>query len=79
MLQFAQAVRELDGLLEKEASGFSLESLYPKVPEILKGYVELVYDLNNQPSFRFIEAFLYQSPYYDPSSQSISLSLQRER
>ena len=56
------------------ANVFSLEPLYEKVPEILKGYVELVYDLNNNPSFRFYEHLLYKSKYYKPSSQSISLA-----
>jgi hypothetical protein len=58
MLKFAAAVEELDKLLAAEAAGFSLEPLYQKVPEVLKGYVELLYDLNNQPSMRFIEGLL---------------------
>jgi len=74
MLELAVAIRTLTELLDNEATGFSLESLYAKVPDSLKGYVELAYDLNNHPSFRFIEALLYKSRYYDTSSQSISLS-----
>ena len=74
MLEFAAAVRMLTELLENEATGFSLEQLYPKVPDALKGYVELVYDLSNHPSIRFIEGLLYKSRYYDTSRQSISLS-----
>ena len=45
------------------------------VPDILKGYVELVYDLNNNPSFRVVEPLLYQSRYYDRSAQSLMLSV----
>jgi L-ascorbate metabolism protein UlaG (beta-lactamase superfamily) len=75
LLNFARAVMELNELLSREATGYSLESVYQKVPEALKGYVELVYDLNNHPSFRFVEGLLYQSPYYDLSLQSVSLSL----
>jgi L-ascorbate metabolism protein UlaG (beta-lactamase superfamily) len=75
MLKFAEDVLALDKLVATEADGFSLEPLYKKVPEGLKGYVELVYDLNNNPSLRFIEGLLYKSPYYNPSSQSIELSL----
>lgn len=74
MLKFAAAVQELDNLLATEAAGFSLEPLYQKVPEVLKGYVELLYDLNNQPSMRFIEGLLYKSEYYNTAAQSIELS-----
>lgn len=72
-LEFAKALGELDKLLEEKAKGYSLEELYDEVPEILKGYVELVYDLNNNPSYRFFEALLYNSDFYRKSSQSIAL------
>lgn len=75
MVNFAAAVKTLDQLLLNEAQGYSLEPIYPKVPDILRGYVELVYDLNGNPSYRFIEGLLYRSPYYQPSSQSLALSL----
>ena len=72
-IRFAEAIVELDKMLKTYAKGFSLEELYVKVPDILKGYVELVYDLNNQPSYRFFESLLYNSEYYNKSSQSIAL------
>jgi L-ascorbate metabolism protein UlaG (beta-lactamase superfamily) len=75
MLRFAESVKALDDLLRHEAKGFSLEPLYAKVPENLRGYVELVYDLNHTPSMRFIEGLLYRSEYYKPSLQSLALSL----
>lgn len=75
MLLMADAIIELTKMLEKEATGYSLQPLYEKVPEILKGYVELVYDLNNNANFRFFEALLYKSEFYDESSQSITLQL----
>jgi L-ascorbate metabolism protein UlaG (beta-lactamase superfamily) len=75
MLAFADAVKTLDKILTEEATGLSLESLYQKVPDPLRGYVELVYDLNNQPSIRFIEGLLYHSPYYNEASQSLTLTL----
>ena len=75
MLEFSNAVHELNDLLKKEAVGYSMEALYPKIPELLKGYVELYYDLNDQPNFRFFEALLYKSSYFDESAQSISLQL----
>lgn len=73
MIQFAKAVRELDKLLVNEAKGFGLETLYARVPELLKGYVELFYDRNNNADFRFFESLLYKSEFYDKSAQSIAL------
>src|ERR1700704_4874709 len=75
LITLSRAIEELDALLRQKAAGFSLEPLYSEVPEALRGYVELVYDLNNQPSFRLIEPLLYHSPFYNVASQSIMLSL----
>lgn len=72
-IELHAAIIELDNMLKTHAKGFSLEPLYEKVPEILKGYVELVYDLNNNPSYRLFEALLYKSEFYDESAQSIAL------
>src|SRR5262249_23446266 len=58
-----------------KATGASLEPLYASVPEGLRGYVELSYDLNNHPSFRLIEPLLYRSPYYHEREQTLMLSL----
>jgi L-ascorbate metabolism protein UlaG (beta-lactamase superfamily) len=75
LIILAQSIEQLKQILKEEASGYSLEPLYAKIPESLKGYVELVYDADNNPSFRLIEGLLYHSSYYKPSSQSIALSL----
>ncbi|HEY0782357.1 MAG TPA: MBL fold metallo-hydrolase, partial [Thermoanaerobaculia bacterium] len=75
LITLARAVKELDDLLRGEAKGFSLEPLYGRVPEPLRGFVELVYDLNHNPSFRLIEPLLYDSPYYDTSLQTLALTL----
>jgi L-ascorbate metabolism protein UlaG (beta-lactamase superfamily) len=75
LLGLAEAIKQLDEMLQAEADGWSLEPLYARVPDVLKGYVELVYDLNNQPSFRLIEPLLYRSPFYDTSAQSIVMSV----
>ncbi|SHL04086.1 MBL fold metallo-hydrolase [Flavobacterium chilense] len=74
-LELNDAIHELSNLLQKEAKGHSLNSLYDKVPSILKGFVELYYDLNNQANFRFFESLLYKSKYHDESTQTISLQL----
>lgn len=75
LITLARAVKELDDLLRSEAKGFSLEPLYSRVPEPLRGYVELVYDLNHAPSFRLIEPLLYESHYYNPAHQNFALCL----
>ena len=74
LVELSRAIEQLDAMLRDNAKGFSLEILYAQVPDCLQGYVELVYDLNNQPSFRLLEPLLYRSPYYDKSLQSIVLS-----
>jgi L-ascorbate metabolism protein UlaG (beta-lactamase superfamily) len=75
LLELSQAIKDLDAMLRENAHGHSLQPLYAKVPEILRGYVELVYDLNNHPSFRIVEPLLYKSRYYDRSQQSLMLSV----
>lgn len=73
MIEFVQAVKELDKMLSTEAKGFGLEALYEKVPALLKGYVELHYDRNNNASFRLFESLLYKSEFYNKESQSLAL------
>jgi L-ascorbate metabolism protein UlaG (beta-lactamase superfamily) len=75
LIRFSEAVKDLDKLLLAEGKGFSLEPVYQKVPDLLKGYVELCYDRNNNPGFRFFESLLYDSEYYVPEMQSIALWL----
>jgi L-ascorbate metabolism protein UlaG (beta-lactamase superfamily) len=75
LIHLSHAIGELDRMLREEAKGYSFNALYSLVPEALKGYVELVYDLNNNPSFRLIEGLLYRSQYYDRSAQSLMLSV----
>ncbi|WP_046758930.1 MBL fold metallo-hydrolase [Kordia jejudonensis] len=72
-LELCDAIAELNEMLANEATGYSLEPLYEKVPESLRGMVELIYDLNNNPSFRFFEPLLYASKFYDESIQSVNL------
>jgi L-ascorbate metabolism protein UlaG (beta-lactamase superfamily) len=74
LLAVADAIKALDEILANEARGHSLLPLYDKIPDPLKGYVELTYDLNNHPSARYIERMLYRSKYYDTGRQSIRLA-----
>ncbi len=73
LIAFAQSIQKLNSLLKERAKGMSLEPLYQEIPENLKGLVELVYDLNGNPSFRFFETLLYRSDFYQPRQQSIQV------
>jgi L-ascorbate metabolism protein UlaG (beta-lactamase superfamily) len=75
LIELSNAIASLDETLRTQAKGFSLQPLYNQAPDILKGYVELVYDLNHNPSFRLLERLLYRSRYYDRSAQSLMLSV----
>jgi L-ascorbate metabolism protein UlaG (beta-lactamase superfamily) len=72
-LRFAEAIAELDRVLAAVPAGMSLESSYERVPEPLRGYVELVYDLQHRPSQRFVESLLYRSAHAGVASQSLAL------
>lgn len=61
LLELADGIKRLNELLSNEAIGQSLEPLYEKAPDALKGYVELTYDVNRNASVRFIEGLLYES------------------
>lgn len=74
LIELSAALQSLDGMLRETARGYSLQPLYQNIPGVLRGYVELVYDLNNHPSFRLIEPLLYKSRFYDRSQQSLMLS-----
>jgi L-ascorbate metabolism protein UlaG (beta-lactamase superfamily) len=74
LLELSAAISALDAMLRESANGHSLQPLYPKVPDCLRGYVELIYDLNNHPSFRLIEPLMYTSRFYDRGMQSLMLS-----
>jgi L-ascorbate metabolism protein UlaG (beta-lactamase superfamily) len=74
LFELSAALQALDSMLRERATGHSLQPLYSAIPDTLRGYVELVYDLNNHPSFRLIEPLLYRSRHYDRSMQSLMLS-----
>jgi L-ascorbate metabolism protein UlaG (beta-lactamase superfamily) len=76
MLRFAEAIAEAEDMLQQSASGFDLTPLYAKLPPELAGLVELAYDTNNQPTLRFMEPVLYDSPVYDVFRQSVQLSFE---
>jgi L-ascorbate metabolism protein UlaG (beta-lactamase superfamily) len=73
--QFAEAIRSLDALIKSHKSGESMEPLYEKVPDLLKGYVELYMDLYHQPAYRLIEGLLYRSGLYKEQFQAVSFGV----
>ncbi|SFW61418.1 MBL fold metallo-hydrolase [Chitinophaga sancti] len=78
LLGLRDDIMQLNEMLRKEAKGYSLTDLYPKIPQRLQGLVELVYDVNNNPSFRFFESLLYETEFYDESLQSFNLFLVKD-
>jgi L-ascorbate metabolism protein UlaG (beta-lactamase superfamily) len=75
LLELARAIQAVNDMLAGEADGSSLEPLYAKTPEPLRGYVEYVYDLDSKAGVRFIEGLLYRSEFYMESLQSVALTL----
>lgn len=75
MLDFASAITQADDLLRQSASGFDLRPLYTKLPPALSGLVEMVYDIDNQPSLRFLEPLIYTTSHYAEDRQSVQISL----
>jgi len=73
LIALSEAIDTLNAILKAHPLGQSLEPLYAKLPEALKGYVELVYDARNSASIRFIEGLLYRSGYYSAAGQSLML------
>lgn len=75
LLHLAQGLMALNQMMIHSVDGHSLAPLYAEIPECLKGYVELVYDLNHRPHFRILEGLLYRSPFYNVENQSLVLSM----
>lgn len=74
-LDFAAAIADAEELVRQSGTGFDLSPLYPKLPGVLSGLVELTYDTSNQPSMRFIEPLVYESSAYAEDRQAVQLSL----
>lgn len=74
LIALAKSLDVLNKMVLNTPDGHSLSALYSDIPELLRGYVELVYDLNNRPHFRLLEGLLYRSSFYDVKSQSMLLS-----
>jgi L-ascorbate metabolism protein UlaG (beta-lactamase superfamily) len=75
LVGLSEAIGELEELLRQHTSGETIEPLYARVPEPLKGLVELFMDGEHRASYRFIEPLLYDSPYYRRELQSLSFGM----
>ncbi|WP_423392051.1 MBL fold metallo-hydrolase [Burkholderia sp. LMG 21824] len=74
-IELGKAITDGNRIIDKSATGYSVDQLYSKLPDQLRGLVEIVYDDDNHPSMRFIEALLYgENGVYDERHQSLLLS-----
>ncbi|RUQ94637.1 MBL fold metallo-hydrolase [Legionella septentrionalis] len=73
LVALAQDIEDLNKLILEDGNGHSLENSYAKIPQRLKGCIELVYDHNNFPMIHFFEKPLYDR-FYNEKLQSILLT-----
>lgn len=59
LIALAEALRALEETLQENATGYSLDEYYGKLPSPLRGLVELVYDIYHHPGLRIFEDLLY--------------------
>lgn len=72
LIALSDAIKVLDELVRSHTSGESVDPLYPQVPPLLQGYVELFLDMEHRTGYRLIEPLLYRSKFYKPELQSVS-------
>lgn len=73
LIQFAQDLMDLARQLQASAAGFSLEEGYSRIPESLRGLIELTYDLDNHPALRIVEELVAGGVLDNSSTQQIAL------
>ena len=73
LLLLEKSIKEVSGILKRCEESCSLELLYGKLPDNLKGLIELTYDLYNNKSVSFFEKLIYNK-YYSESQQAILFS-----
>jgi L-ascorbate metabolism protein UlaG (beta-lactamase superfamily) len=73
-IRLAREMLRFQVLLNTQAAaGLPLAPLYGKLPDELRGYVELLYDYFTRPMLRVSEPLLYESRHYRPHLQSFQL------
>ncbi len=75
LLALSDAIKSLEQLLNEHDSGKTIEELYPQVPELLRGYVELQLDSEHRTTYRLIEPLIYKSKFWRPDIQTVSFGL----
>lgn len=73
MIGFADDIDTARALLRENSGGRPLSELYPKLPDSIRGLVELAYDDIDQANLRFFESLVYRSEAYRRDAQQISL------
>ncbi|MFF5448550.1 MBL fold metallo-hydrolase [Streptomyces sp. NPDC012888] len=61
LLRLAEDIKAGQRMLAEQADGRPMESLYARLPESLRGLVELVYDTGNRPRLRFFEPLVHRA------------------
>jgi hypothetical protein len=77
LITLAEALRGLEETLQENATGYSLDEYYGKLPAPLRGLVELVYDIHHRPGLRIFEDLVYDQGLVQ-SAQQIWLHLTPE-
>lgn len=72
LVALAKDIHQAQEEFQAAAGGMSMQALYARLPASLQGRTELVYDLNDQPGFRFIEALFYGSGEHGARSQQFN-------
>jgi L-ascorbate metabolism protein UlaG (beta-lactamase superfamily) len=78
-LALAQEYRAFDNRLQRAATGHSLDSFQDEIPEALRGFVDLVYDLHSHPKIRLLEEMFEEDDLGHRDAQEILLHRQADR
>lgn len=73
LIEFAQALKDFDKVLQEQAKGFSLNEFYEKMPKALAETIEISYDVNNHPNIQIIEEIAYIHSLNNKHLQEIAL------
>ena len=74
LLQMGRDLIEFQNMLAQSAQGQCIESYYARLPDSLRGFIELGYDYHDHAVVRCIESLFYESRYYKKNAQSLRIS-----
>ena len=78
LIALAHDWRAFEKVFQQEATGFSLDDWYARLPASLRGLVECLYDSNHHPRLRLFESLLADCAMLD-QTQEIMLARQGEQ